>query len=65
VPFEDQREQAGAGDDDADRVILSDPADRIARKPHHGASTAWSPENGIAASSAPKPRPAGGVLPGA
>ena len=60
MPFEDQRGQADTGDDVADRVVLSDPADRIARKSQHRASTARSLENGIAASSAPKP-----VRPGA
>jgi hypothetical protein len=30
VPFEDQRGQADAGDEIADRVVLSDLADRIA-----------------------------------
>jgi hypothetical protein len=59
VPFEDQRGQAGVGDEVADRVVLSDLADRIARKSQHGAGAARSLENGIAVSSAPKPRPAG------
>jgi hypothetical protein len=30
VPFEDQRGQADVGDDIADRVVLSDLADRLA-----------------------------------
>jgi hypothetical protein len=65
VPCEDQRGQAGVGGDVADRVVLSDLRTRIARKSQHGASAARSLENGIAASSAPKLRPAGGVLLGA
>ena len=55
VPCEDQRELAGVGDDFADRVVLSDLADRIVRKPHHGASTARLPENRIEVTSRPSP----------
>ena len=65
VPFEDQDEQAGAADDVADRVVLSDLAEPDRTKVADRASTARSLENGIAASSAPNSRPAGGVLSGA
>jgi hypothetical protein len=62
MPFEAQRGQVGAGGDVADRVVLSDLADRIARKSQHRAGTARSLENGIATSSAPKPVRPGGCV---
>ena len=48
VPFEDQDEQAGAADDVADRVVLSDLAEPDRTKVADRASTARSLEYGIA-----------------
>jgi hypothetical protein len=57
VPFEDQRGQADADDEVADRVVLGDLADPDRTEVATWASTPRSPEHGIA----PKPRPAGRV----
>jgi hypothetical protein len=57
VPFEDRREQAGAGEDLADRVVLGDMAEPDRTEVATWGQAARSLENSIA----PKSGPAGRV----